>query len=210
MPIDPYTLEQAETDIAYLRELVDRTSEVITKNDATDPPVIPAAGLIHHSFGGHHKYASADANYYNTGRLTVFSAADQTVNSAPDITLTGLTAGVAAGTYRISGKLIATQGAAAVTQAAGFTGPAASHVRISAEWFSSPGGGAYATGANVLSSLAGGVTTPAFSIGVQNYWDFDGIVVFTAAGTLTVVGHSNGANTWTAGAYSFMDIMPVT
>ena len=140
----------------------------------------------------------------NGQRQTVFSTADQVISSNTDIAVTSLGYTVVAGAYLISGKLIATQGTGAVTQALGFTGPATSHVRISAEWFSSPGGGAYATGANVLGTLAGGVTTPAFSAGVQNYWDFEGMVVFTAGGTLQVVAHANGANTFTMGSYSFL------
>src|SRR5258708_538881 len=213
MATDAYTLEAAETDIATLRGQVDRLSEVLTKLDSTDPPNTPAAGLIHYSIGGQHKYASSDGGYYNTGRATVYSTADQVVSSNTDVTLTSLTAVVAAGAYRITGMIVATQGSGAggnVTQAVGFTGPATSHVRIGAEWFSSPGGGAYATGANVLGSLSGSVSTPAFSVGVQNYWDFRGLVVFTAGGTLRVVGQCNGANTWTANSYSLMDVTPVT
>ncbi len=148
----------------------------------------------------------------NGQRLTVYSTADQLVNATSDGNLTGLAspAGyIVAGAYRISGKLIGTQGPGSVTQAAGFTGPATSHVRISACWFAN-GGGAYTTGAAVISSLAGGISTPAFSTTVQNYWDFEGLVVFTAAGTLNMVGHAaSGTNTWTAGSYSFLTLETV-
>src|SRR5258708_6864529 len=139
-------------------------------------------------------------------RVTVYSTADQLVNATSDGNLPSLSVAVAAGAYLISGKLIGTQGPGSVTQAAGFTGPATSHVRISACWFSN-GGGAYTTGAAIISSLAGGISTPAFSTTVQNYWDFEGLVVFTAAGTLNMVGHAaSGTNTWTAGSYSFLTL----
>src|SRR5258708_28229394 len=77
MAPDAYTLEDAETDIATLRGQVDRLSEVLTKLDSTDPPNTPAAGLIHYSIGGQHKYASSDGGYYNTRRATVYSTPHQ-------------------------------------------------------------------------------------------------------------------------------------
>src|SRR5258707_12753711 len=88
MATDAYTLEDAETDIAPLRGQVDRLSEVLTKLDSTDPPNTPAAGLIHYSIGGQHKYASSDRGYYNTRRATAYSTAGQGGSSNTDGELT--------------------------------------------------------------------------------------------------------------------------
>ncbi len=162
----------------------------------------------------------APAGTGNGQRVTVYTTADQLINSTTDGVIappTGpaLSYTVAAASYPaaylISGKFIATQGSSAggnQTQAVGFTGPATSHVRISACWFAS-GGSAYPTGAVVISSLSGGVSTPAFSLTTQNYWDFEGLLVFTAGGALSMVGHCNGVFTWTANSYSFMTLESV-
>ena len=99
MATDAYRLEDAETDIATLRGQLDRLSEVLTKNDSTDPPNIPAAGLIHHSVTGFHKYASSDGSLYTTGVQTAHHAGGQTVSSAVQATISGLTLNVGAAAY---------------------------------------------------------------------------------------------------------------
>src|SRR5258708_15287550 len=116
---EPYGLEQAETDVANLRALADRQSEVITKNDSTDPPNTPAAGLIHHSIAGSHKYASADGNGYTTGHLMLrYAGGGQVINSTSAVTPAGMSCPVAAGkTYYMSGAVTGTQGATAAQQA---------------------------------------------------------------------------------------------
>src|SRR5229473_1414470 len=123
--VDPYTLEDAERDIATLRGQADRLSEVLTKNDSTDPPNTPAAGLIHYSSAGQHKYASADGNGYNTGHLSLYTTSLTTVNSTSAFTL--LSCPVSSGsTYRIDGIVRGTQGPATIAQFVRFAGPATS------------------------------------------------------------------------------------
>src|SRR5260370_20446649 len=110
--IDPYSLEDAERDIAALRGQVDRLTEVLTKNDSTDPPTNPAAGLIHYSLGGHHKYASSDGTDYNSGRLTLLNThPPPNINVTTDTLLNGPPAPVAAGgTATVLGILRAGEG----------------------------------------------------------------------------------------------------
>src|SRR5260370_30150293 len=124
--IDPYSLEDAERDIAALRGQVDRLTEVLTKNDSTDPPTNPAAGLIHYSLGGHHKYASSDGTDYNSGRLTLLNTnPPQTINVTADTVINGLQATVSANvTYAFRGILRLKQGGVNTNQTLGFTGPA--------------------------------------------------------------------------------------
>src|SRR5260370_4916348 len=127
--IDPYSLEDAERDIATLAGPVDRLTEVLRKTHPTTPPTNPAAGLIHYSLAGHHKYASADGSDFNTGRLTLSNTAPQTINPAAVTPITGLTCPVAANTtYEFDGILRIKQGAANVNQNIGFTSPAATNV----------------------------------------------------------------------------------
>src|SRR5215831_12958761 len=92
---EQYTLEHAEDHIGGLRGDVDQIGEALTKTDSTDPPTNPASGLIHYSLAGHEKYASADANDYNTGRMTLNgpSGSSQNFTSTTPVTITGLSPG---------------------------------------------------------------------------------------------------------------------
>ena len=217
MATDAYRLEDVELDVATLRGQVDRLSEVLTKLDSTDPPNTPAAGVIHYSTGGQHKYASSDGGTYNTGWARARTTTDQTVNFTTDQVITGtvaLSLPVGANTeYRVRGKITWTQGAGTVKRALGLTGPATSHVRIP-NLYVQVGAGVSVDAGNpnpaVFSSLAGGVSTPAIANTAVVWWEFDGVVVFTAAGTFSAVAHCNATNTFTVRAYSFIEISPDT
>ena len=146
-------------------------------------------------------------------RLTVYTTADVTISSTTDVTISGgspLSLTVVAGAYRIAGKITWTQNFTNITQAIGFTGPSTSHVRIPYQYFKAgagPSSDANATG--IMGTLSGGVGTSPFSTPQQNYLEFDGMVVFTAGGTLAVVAHCNTTNTFVVNSYSFMDVESV-
>jgi hypothetical protein len=212
--IEPYSLEQVELDLADLRGQVDRLSEVLTKLDSTDAPNIPAAGIIHHSMTGQHKYASSDGNYYNTGRQTLFTTGTQTIGSLTGVNITGLTCPVAAVTYRVSGKIIWVQGTVAAQQAIGINGPAVSNMRVTVNHIQESGaappvGESLAT--TEITSL-GRSGTPAYGIGLTIQSHIDGLITFSAAGTLALQGScvTAAADTFAIQAYSFIDVMPVS
>jgi len=214
---DIYPLEDAETHVATLRGQVDRLSEVITKNDSTDPPNSPAAGLIHFSASGQHKYASSDGGYYNTGWARARTTTDQTVSFTTDQVITGtvaLSLPVAAIEYRVRGKITWTQGAGTVKQALGLTTTGTtSHVRIP-NLYVQVGAGVSVDAGNpnpaIFTTLAGGVSTPSIANTAVVWWEFDGVVVFTSAGTFSAVAHCNATNTFTVNSYSFIEISPDT
>ncbi len=216
MPVDPYTLEQCESDIALLRGQYALLTEILTQQDFTPAGSVPntpaVSGYSMFSSSGQQKYVGFDGGTYNTGWARARTTTDQIVTSNTDGVITGtvaLSLPVAAIEYRVRGVIFVTQGAGSVTQAVGFTGPATSHVRIGSAWFSN-GGGAYTTGAAILSTLGGGQTTPAFTNTTSSFWIFDGVGVFTAGGTLSAVTHANGVNTFTVNSYSFLEISPDT
>ena len=83
-------------------------------------------------------------------------------------------------------------------------------MRIAYQYFKSGAGpSADANSCGVMTTLSGGVGTSPFSTPQQNYLEFDGIIVFTGAGTLSVVAHCNTTNTFAVNSYSFMDVETV-
>ena len=208
--IDPYSLEDAERDIAALRGQVDRLTEVLTKNDSTDPPANPAAGLIHYSLGGHHKYASSDGTDYNSGRLTLLNTSPpQTISVTTDTVINGLQAPVAAGvTYAFRGILRLKQGGVNTNQKMGFTGPAVSFVT----WFYDTGNQGQPSGGPPIAVGALATQAIAFSaINNELYIRFEGAATFSANGTFAA-GAAEGTfgNTFTILAGCIVDMCPVT
>ena len=217
---EPYGLEQAETDVANLRALADRQSEVITKNDSTDPPNTPAAGLIHHSIAGSHKYASADGNGYTTGHLMLrYAGGGQVINSTSAVTPAGMSCPVAAGkTYFMSGAVTGTQGATASQQALRLsaTGGATSvNVLYLASTYGFVGGaGMFSQYGNVTAvntdlataSGAGGITA-----GLGFGWMISGLITFNAAGTFAVQARcvTLSTDTWTFLTDSHLVLYPI-
>jgi hypothetical protein len=213
--LEPYTLEQAETDIASLRGLVDRMSEVITKNDSTDSPTIPAAGIIHHSTAGQHKYASSDGSLYNTGRLHILVNASQTISSTTPAIVGANSVPLscpvkaATGTYHVHGIITCVQGATADVQNFRFNGPAvAAPSRMN--WKSYNLAGSAGLGTSSVTDI--GVTafgTPAWAIGATFFTEYDGHYVFTADGTLSLVAaESTNLHTFAIAIGSFMIVEP--
>lgn len=210
----PYSLEQAELDVATLIGQADRMSEVITKNDSTDPPNLPAAGIIHYSLGGQHKYASADGNYYNTGRLTLRTTGG-TISATAFATIGGLSAPVAAAEYHFRAHLMYVGNGTGTTAVALFkvTSPAftsgslslvgtANGPLVSVRFDNASGFG---------TSLSAPVLTAADS---TTRYDavIEGDAIFTASGTLAVQAAINGAGTaqFVIAAGSTLELFPVT
>ena len=172
-------------------------------------PAAPANGVALHSSSGMPKViTSGDGNDYSTARLSLFTTAPQTISSTSDTAITGLITPVAAGTYRVHGMIMWTQGANAVAQNFSFHGPAASHVRIFFEHFLTNSGAS--NGCGNYNSLGPDVGSPGFAAGSDAFFVFDGIIVFTAAGTFSVqASEGTAGDTFTIDSYSFMDLEPV-
>ena len=221
MPVETYTLEQAEDDIAVLRGQSDRMSEVITKNDSTDPPNGPAAGIIHYSAGGHHKYASADTGFYNTGHVFLRTTANQTINSTSQVTAGAnsvpLQVPVTAGMYYLRSQVTWTQGGVQANQAARVNGPAVTDMLVTMlTWTrSTTGGSVFAYDANTINADLGtplGAGGTGYPNGTVNIWEIEGYCNFSAAGTLSVDARcvTLSTDTFVVNAGSFLLVMAVT
>src|SRR5258707_3558425 len=140
MPVDPYTLEQCESDVALLRGQVDRLTEILTQQDFTPAGAAPntpaVSGYTMYSSSGQQKYIGSDGGTYNTGWARMRTTADVTISSKTDVVIapaTGPALSLPVGTnieYRVRGVIFVVQGAGSITQAVGLTGPATSDVRI--------------------------------------------------------------------------------
>lgn len=214
---EQYTLEQAEDDIAILRGQVDRLSEILEQFDvaAGQVPNAPVTGYTQYSSTGQQKYLSDDANAYNTGRLTIPGpTGGQLVNSAGFAAVTGMTCPLAAITYRVSGQIIFSPnqaGASAEFQFAGSGG-----LTLTGRWFFaeyevlSPitmGNGAEIT------ALSSAFTTTVIGGGLADrVITFDGVVVVSAGGTITL----QAATTVAADTYTikqngtYLEVSPIT
>lgn len=211
MALVPYTLEQAETDIAALRGLIDVLNEAHSVNDITagQVPNAPAAsGHISFSAAGQSKYLGFDGNAYNTGCISLFTTSPTTVNSTSAFTLLSLP--VEAGlSYRFDGIVRGTQGPNAIGQFVRFAGPAASfgimYIRSNASANTSVTDSELGTGFPVDH------TTPAWGAAVRFWVRFRGVYTFSAGGTFSLQARANSAvNTWTAEAGAMMDVRPST
>ncbi len=208
MALVPYTLEQAEEDIAVLRGLIDILNEAHAVNDITagQTPNTPTGGYTQFSSAGHQKYVSSDGSSYNTGRQTLINTVPQTINPAGVTPITGLTCLVAANTtYEFSGILRIKQGAANVNQNIGFTGPAATNV----VWYFAPGiaGGGLVQGV-AQGALAMVAVAPGAGPAEQMIW-FWGSMTFTANGTFAA-GAQAPTNAFTVQNGCILSIGPAT
>jgi hypothetical protein len=216
----PYSLEQAETDIASLRGLVDRMSEVLTQSDSTDPPVAPAGGIQGYSFAGEQKYADSAGQAWNTGHCTRQITANQTISSATDVVIGAnsvpMTWQVRAGpVYMLIGLVNWAQNASlSQSQNNGYTGPATSGVRISNSWTLSTGFNQGTTGnqganyreANSLADQA----SPAYAASSTVEWFFHGSITFSAAGTFSIVAAEGTSASYVIGANSYATLFVTT
>ena len=210
---EPYTLEQAETDIANLRALADRQSEVITKNDSTDSPNTPAAGIIHHSIAGSHKYASADGGTYNTGRSTIIPTATQTINSTSQAVVGAnsvpMSWPVAAGKYCLHAEITYIPDFSAATADLRLTigGGAALNLRAN-YWVWANGGGVVN---NQVTAMDTDMVSSTMVAGTTFVFVVSAVMSLSGAATLSLVARTSvAADTYKIQGYSLASLFPVT
>jgi hypothetical protein len=157
---------------------------------------------------GLYVYAYSDGNAYDCARGTLIVLSTITVNNPAGQTI--LTVDVQPGTYRVHGFLECVQGPAAVVQNMGFGGPATgsgpTRIRY---WFIEQGlAQTFSNYSNIGSGL-GDVGSPAYGIGDTFWFEFEGMVSFTAAGAFGITAvPSSAVNDFQIITGSFMDIMP--
>lgn len=166
---------------------------------------------IQRASGGGLTVTYPDGSAYDIARLTLYVPSDMPVTSTSPVTVTGLSASVAAATYRISGIFRYTQDATGVVQHLGLTGGGSwgSGSRIS--MLAVPNTGFTATQVYLAEAFAAGtVSLPAFDGGdFVTVW-VDGIIEFGSAGTFTVTAaEGTSGDSWTVKAGTHLDLMPV-
>jgi hypothetical protein len=140
--------------------------------------------------------------------------ANQLINSTTDVVVGAnsvpMSWAVTAGpVYVIAGMINWSQGATGVSQNNGFTGPAISGCRIRNEWMQATQFAQQTNTreANTLSDQA----SPAFAATLAVEWNFLGSVVFSAAGTFSIVaGEGTVGDPFTIGAYSHATLLVST
>jgi hypothetical protein len=149
-----------------------------------------------------------DGNTYDTERLSLFTAAPQLFDATSGSPITGLSAAVAkGGTYRIRARLRFTTAAAGGNAEINFTGPATSLCELGGSWRVIGSSGSSLEQENT--GLAGVFSSFGLNSGGQAFC-LDGIITFTAKGTLVMQGTcSNAADTWTTVTGCTMDLEPV-
>lgn len=213
MAIEEYTLEQAEEEIANLRGQVNALLEVHSIDTATDLPVTPATGISNFANTGHLNYvSSADANSYDTGRLTVAATGALTVSTALQ-TVPGLSGPLGVGTYAVRGQMYCTVPVTAgqgqisyqLTASGGLTASAGR-----ATWTETHAANGVGTSdAQTLGTLQPGVTPG--TGGANHVVKFDGIFVISVAGTINVQIKQAASALITVLQYpSYLEIYPVT
>jgi hypothetical protein len=148
-----------------------------------------------------------DTNYYDAGPLTLFSTSNQTISTTTGAVITGLSCPVAAGTYHVSGVITIAAGTVTSGQEIFFTGPSASHTRISGRY----GNTTTLAAADTIAISALGSGQQAQNMTASDNYDFwfEGIVVFSAAGTFAVnCLNSTSGDTCSVSGYSLMNIKP--
>ena len=210
--LENYTLEQAEEEIADLRQQITAMAETFTFTDITDPtspPTIPSAGEILFSDTGRLKYgSSADSNDYFTGYMTYPATGSLTLGTSM-ATVPGLSAPLGVGAYRVRALLC--------TDPNGAGGQL--HFRMH------PTGGLTASnGRTAFYELLGTNQVPltAFNVldttfdtstpggaGASRIDIFDGYFVISVAGTLNVQAFQTAtANTIIRQYGSYLDVFP--
>jgi hypothetical protein len=149
-----------------------------------------------------------DGSTYDTERLSLFTAAPQLFDATSGVPVTGLSAPVAkGGTYRIRARIRFTTAAAGGNAEINFTGPATSLCELGGSWRVIGSSGSSLEQENT--GLGGVFSSFGLNSGGQAFY-LDGIVTFSAAGTLTMQGTcTSGADTWTTVAGCTMDLEPV-
>jgi hypothetical protein len=177
--------------------------------DATFAIFMPdGTGIFLNQVTGTVQAFGADTNTYDVQRLTLYTTATQTFNSTSGTAITRLTAPVAAGTYKVRARLRFTTAAAAGNAEINFTGPATSLCELGGSW-RVPG----SSGSSLeqeTTGLGGVFTSFGLNSGGQAFY-LDGIVTFSAAGTLVMQGTcTSAADTWTTVPGCTFELEPAT
>lgn len=146
----------------------------------------------------------ADGNSYDTERLTASSSANQTISSTVDVLVTGLTTPVGARKYRIICWIPVSGVSGAGVATIHLTGPAIASGNLGSELITSSVAPALLFGP--------GLPTPSFTMsGVAPVFiRFEGVVTFSAAGTLSAQARTSAAvDTYIIGAGAYLEILPV-
>ena len=212
MPDAPYTLEQAEEDIADLRGQVDQLDEVHTQADGGLVPNTPAAGIVTFSGSSQQKYVSAaDGNAYNTGRMTAIPGSATSLTSSYQ---TVVSAPLGTGGYRIRAQLLlnpSVSGGTPSYQYAAASGLVLSHGRLAClEVYMAA---AMGVGDWVGDGTMPGAFTSANSVGAglnDRIVTFDGYLVVSTAGTLNVQAKLSSGSASIVQYGTYLDVMPVT
>jgi hypothetical protein len=152
---------------------------------------------------------TGDGNTYDTGRLSLWLSANVTATSGG---ATVFTAALGVGTYRVHGWLLMTQGSTAAAQdiVVAFTGTlSSSGSRVMS--VTSIEGASTETVSIVHANGTGTLNTAAYAASSVILMMIDGILVVSAAGTLTFQAkEGTSGDVFTVDYGSFMDIMPVS
>lgn len=142
--------------------------------------------ILQRASGGGLTTTNPDGNTYDIQRLSLIaSGMPQTVSSNSFITVTGLFANVAIGTYRVHGVLLCVQGTTAAGQAFQLSGTATAStvwVKLGLAQESS-GSVSESVFQNAFTALNASYVSFAFPAGVSFNIEIDGYVTFSAAGS---------------------------
>jgi hypothetical protein len=148
-----------------------------------------------------------DGNTYDTQRLTLKTTGTQTFSTGSGQPITGLSAPVAAGTYKLRARIRFTTSAAGGNAQINFTGPATSLCELGGDWAVISSSGSNLPQAET--TLGGAFTSIGLNSGGQVF-TLDGIVTFSAKGTLVMQGTGAVADPWTTVAGCTLELEPVT
>lgn len=213
MAVEAFTLEQAEQELAQLRGEIDVIGEALTQTDS-DPPEIPATGLIAYSATGHAKYTSADGTgAYNTGRMTLGATGPLALTTSLQ-TIPGLTASLAVGTWHIGAQLLISNPGTASQGVFTFSLPGSGGLTVSNGRFSvielgATGSVATADFTTFGNTLTSGVAPGTGGLNRVAY--IHAIFVVSVAGTISVQMKQAATAACTVVQYgTFAEVFPVT
>jgi hypothetical protein len=145
--------------------------------------------------------------------VTVINTGTQTISSTTPAAISGLSAPVAAGTYRFTIVIHCIQGSVQAQQAMRITGPATSQARFFCNAVT------VATGVTVnldtqttLGSDTGQPGGGGFAAAATWLWHAEGFATFTAAGNFVIQARcvTSNADTYTIRPGAFFDLWPVS
>jgi hypothetical protein len=157
------------------------------------------------SYNANAHVTGADGNVYTAGHVLHWLTSDtSTIDSLTPAPLPGISFDVAEQSYHVRGMIVVKQGSVAANQGIQFAGAAVSFMEIA--YFSVEGGTIFNSG--VASSIGGNMATGLITSGTTGELHFDGIISFSASGTvgLDVVCITSATDTWVAGAGSYMEM----